>query len=94
MPSSSQAGSLVFKVVRANLLDDSPVPVELESLPKVVLWMPSMGHGSTPTQVRLSDIGSFEVNNVFFIMPGDWELRFQIQLPEGGGDEAVIRLNI
>lgn len=45
----------------------------------VILWMPSMGHGSRPTTVmRLSET-QFEVSNVAFIMPGEWEIRIRIK---------------
>lgn len=49
---------------------------------KVVLWMPSMGHGSAPTQVEPARDeqgqvipGVLNVKNVYFVMPGDWQVR-------------------
>lgn len=49
---------------------------------KVVLWMTSMGHGSAPTQVEpardeLGQVipGVLNVKNVYFVMPGDWQVR-------------------
>ncbi len=91
-PTPSQAGSLVFKVVRANALDDSPVPINLPGSPALVLWMPSMGHGSVPTAVDQVDIGSYRATNVFFIMPGEWELKFQFKNGSVINDEAVVTL--
>ncbi len=56
----------------------------------VVLWMPSMGHGSAPTQVeraidKSGNIipGTFNVKNVYFIMGGDWEVRVTLTDVEG-----------
>lgn len=56
----------------------------------VELWMPSMGHGSSPTQVvpmMDSDArplaGMYLVTNVFFIMPGDWEVRVTLTDSQG-----------
>ena len=70
-PTTSQPGVLIFKILRPNLLDDSAIPVDTVTTPVVLLWMPSMGHGSTPTTVSKVDIGSYRVSNVFFIMPGE-----------------------
>lgn len=92
MPTSSQVGSVIFKVVRANALDDSPLPVNLDSIPNLVLWMPSMGHGSSPTVVEQVDTGSYRAKNVFFIMPGEWELKFQVKEGSTVQDEAVVTL--
>lgn len=92
MPTSTQVGSVVFKVVRANALDDSPMPVDLTAIPALILWMPSMGHGSSPTTVEQVDTGSFRARNVFFIMPGEWELKFQVKDGSTIQDEAVVTL--
>lgn len=92
IPTANEVGSAVFKVVRSNALDDSPIPIDIESVPALVLWMPSMGHGSSPTKVEQIDIGSYRAKNVFFIMPGEWELRFQLKEGSTVKDEAVANL--
>lgn len=63
---------------------------------EVSLWMPSMGHGSAPTQIqRVADgqggvlTGVYQVRNVYFIMPGDWDIRVTLK-PEGGTAETQI----
>lgn len=60
----------------------------------VQLWMPSMGHGSSPVSIRRDGVGFFSVTKVYFIMPGDWEIR--IQLKEGGRlfEQAVVSVAI
>ncbi|MBL7542438.1 MAG: hypothetical protein JNL11_01410 [Bdellovibrionaceae bacterium] len=78
-PTSKQVGSFVFKVYRLNQWDQTAVEVDLSAMPEVVLWMPSMGHGSTPTKIERLDVGTYRVGNVFFIMPGAWEIRFQVK---------------
>jgi len=78
-PTSTRAGSLIFKVYRLNHFDKTPVVVDSALTPEVVLWMPSMGHGSTPTQTTRLDVGTYRVSNVFFIMPGEWDIRFIIK---------------
>lgn len=94
VPTEKDMGSLIFKVHRPNQLDGSPVVVDVGTDVRVILWMPSMAHGSVPTQVEQKDLGSFIVHNVFFIMPGDWEIRFHIYKDNKVVDEAVVRLFI
>lgn len=53
-------------------------PLTTEQL-SVVLWMPSMGHGSAPVTISSSDQQTFSVTDVYFIMPGDWEVRIYLQ---------------
>ena len=42
---------------------------------KVSLWMPAMGHGSSPVQIEKLDTENYKVTSVWFIMPGDWDVR-------------------
>lgn len=55
----------------------------------VVLWMPSMGHGSTPVEVTKIKTGEYEASNVFFIMPGEWEVRVQLKKDKEVVDQVV-----
>jgi hypothetical protein len=55
----------------------------------VKLWMPDMGHGSSPTKVIAETDatgtpvpGVFDVQNIFFVMNGKW--RIFLQLKKGG----------
>jgi hypothetical protein len=91
-PTSNEVGSLVFKTFRLNIFDQTPIEVDLEIAPQVILWMPSMGHGSTPTQTSRVDQGTYRASNVFFIMPGEWEIRFQLKNGTEVVDEANIQL--
>lgn len=78
-PTSKQAGSLIFKMYRLNQFDKTAVAIDPAGMPAVVLWMPSMGHGSTPTQTTRLDVGTYRASNVFFIMPGEWDIRFSVK---------------
>lgn len=42
---------------------------------KVVLWMPDMGHGSSP--VTMKDLGNnhYLVSDAWFLMPGNWVVK-------------------
>lgn len=93
-PTESNAGSLFFKAYRLNLLDQTPIEMDMASVPQVVLWMPSMGHGSIPTQTIRVDTGTYRATNVFFIMPGEWEIKFQIKEGTLVQDEAVVAITI
>lgn len=65
---------------------------------KVVLWMPSMGHGSSPTEVVKKSDMSYDVSRVYFIMNGQWEIRFQFMsrgiVPNQVIDGAVYKVDI
>ena len=92
-PTSKEYGSLIFKIFRLNSYDNTPVASEIPGAPQVVLWMPSMGHGSTPTVTEKLDTGTYRVKDVFFIMPGDWDILFQFQdSSEKTLDEAKVSL--
>ncbi len=45
----------------------------------IELWMPSMGHGSTRVKIQETSPGQMQVSKVFFIMPGAWEIHFQLK---------------
>jgi hypothetical protein len=60
----------------------------------VKLWMPSMGHGSSPVTVTSNGGGIYTASRVFFVMPGEWEVRVQIK--KGGQivDQATFKLTL
>ncbi len=52
---------------------------------EVVLWMPSMGHGSAPTKIDpvandqgQAVPGAYLVSRMYFVMPGDWDIRVNL----------------
>lgn len=92
-PTASQPGSLQFRIYQlAN--DGTETAPDLSLLPAVVLWMPSMGHGSTPVAVEKVTGSEYRGSNVFFIMPGAWEIKFQFKNGDVVEDEAVVALTI
>lgn len=60
---------------------------------ELVLWMPSMGHGSAPAKVADLGSGQYMATNVFFIMSGEWELWFKI-VREENQEAVVIKLPV
>lgn len=93
-PTGAKVGALVFKVFRQNLFDASPIETDLDGLPAVVLWMPSMGHGSSPTTVTRLDVGTYRASKVFFVMPGEWQIKIQLKNGNDVSDEALVSLTI
>lgn len=69
-----------FLLLSKNNLKSEDIPGNF----KVYLWMPSMGHGSSPVKVNRISTGIYEVTDVYFIMEGDWEIRIKLD----NGDEA------
>lgn len=83
-------GAFWLKFWRPNLADQSPVPQEVSADVGVKLWMPSMGHGSSPVLVRRVDIGTYLVEDVYFSMTGDWDIQIQLNTETGLIDEVAI----
>ena len=93
-PTSSERGSLIFKIYRANVVDGTPVELDMATMPSVVLWMPSMGHGSSPASVQRLDVGTYRAFNLFFVMPGIWQIKFQVPQGDQVQDEVVVAVTI
>ncbi|MBI2394880.1 MAG: FixH family protein [Deltaproteobacteria bacterium] len=56
---------------------------------EVIVWMPSMGHGAPndPTLVEKGD-GNYRVEDVYFSMPGTWELTVNVTSDRGNGSQT------
>ena len=54
------------------------IPTSPKAKFNLKLWMPNMGHGSFPTTVHEAGIGVFEISEIFFTMPGRWDIHFQL----------------
>ncbi len=89
--STTDVGSLIFKTYRMNVLDQTPIEIDAASVPDLVLWMPKMGHGSAPTKTSRIDVGTYRASNINLFMPGEWELKFQIN---SGIDTDEIKIDI
>ena len=67
----------------------------------VKLWMPDMGHGSSPVavaqavdQAGVAVPGVFKATNIYFIMPGAWEVHVQLKDGTTVVEEAVATVSI
>ena len=93
-PTAKTQGSLIFKTFRLNVFDQSAVAIDTITVPELILWMPGMGHGSTPTRVERLDVGTYRASQVFFVMPGQWELQFQVKSENKIIDQLNVAISI
>ena len=81
-------------VLRIEWKDENLAAIAVPGAFKVVLWMPSMNHGSSPTLVQpaLDEqgqalLGQYVVSRVYFTMGGAWQVNITLQHP-GGAEET------
>lgn len=85
-PTESEFGTFVFQVFSketTELLDS-------DGTMAVVLWMPDMGHGSSPVTVEKIEVGTYRASKVFFSMNGQWEIQFKIKNGKDVKDQAIL----
>lgn len=90
--STTDSGTIILKTFRLNQLDQSPIIMNPQGIPNLYLFMtgPNMNHGSAPTHLETVDVGTYRIKNIYFIMTGDWLLKFQILKSGVITDETVI----
>lgn len=60
----------------------------------IILWMPSMGHGSAPVKIEKLSATQYHITNVYFIMPGDWEVRMSLKKSGQTLDQLFVPLMV
>lgn len=55
------------------------------------LWMPGMGHGSSPVQLKQLGPNLFQVTKAYFVMPGQWVIRMRFEF---GGAAHLIEVPV
>lgn len=75
-PTADTTGSMILTFTAGK---NSGVLVTPKNDPFVVLWMTSMGHGSSPVTMEFIGPGKFRARDVFFIMPGPWDIKYQLK---------------
>lgn len=53
-------------------------PLSLNQTLNVYIWMPEMGHGSSPVDIKQVSSTDYLVSEIAFIMPGLWVLHVEI----------------
>ncbi len=61
---------------------------------KIFLWMPDMGHGSSPISVKKIGTGLYEFSQIYFIMDGFWQLKIQLKNGSTLLDEQIFEYNL
>jgi hypothetical protein len=77
LPTEDEAGAFKLHFYSALEKEAAFFPEDMEL--EVVLWMPSMGHGSTPVEISREHLGVFVVQDVYFIMPGEWDIEIHLK---------------
>lgn len=86
LPTEEEFGSFELSIFRTG---ERSEPVDVPAL-HVLLWMPSMGHGSSPVELNHTAPGTYLATNVFFSMRGDWEIRVQRKEGQNVPDQAIL----
>ncbi len=89
-PTENETGSIWFRTYQIDDRDGFPQLVDSPSVPFIKLWMPSMGHGSSPVQVENVGTGTYKASGVYFSMPGKWQIKFQIKSGSTVIDEVIV----
>ena len=83
-------------------MNNSPhAPAEPNGTFTAQLWMPAMGHGSSPITIQhLNDAqgqpqpGAFRISKMYFIMDGAWEVRFTLTHADGTKETQAFAVNV
>lgn len=60
----------------------------------VVLWMPDMGHGSSPVTIEKISAGQYRISRASFFMAGEWEIRIQTKNGVNIVDQVTKNINL
>lgn len=96
-PSGEETGSFVLRFWDAATGTEHGPYVAPAPGVAAKLWMPSMGHGSSPIMVTPASgagpgAGVYEATGVFFVMPGKWELWVELRSGRDVLDRAKVEL--
>jgi hypothetical protein len=91
MPTETDTGSFFLKFY----VQETPTKfIDPRHNPAVVLWMTSMGHGSSPVTVEKISTGEYKATKVFFIMPGEWDIRLQLKDGKDVVDQIIKKIKL
>lgn len=61
---------------------------------RIFLWMPTMGHGSSPVTIKKLGTGLYDLSQIYFIMDGFWQLRIQLKNGNDVLEEQIFEMTI
>ena len=101
MPAEDEKGEFTLRFWNQNQGTENGPYVDPAQTVFVKLFMPAMGHGSSP--VRTSQLkdnsgssipGIFDVSEVYFVMPGAWQIIVQLRNGQQTVDQAILNVEI
>jgi hypothetical protein len=87
-PTSSGESQLLLTPDVSSLYVPSLGEISLE------LWMPEHGHGSSPVMIEKTADNRIRITDIWFIMPGFWQLRFILTHPNGESESATVGVRL
>lgn len=90
-PSESSFGSMELTFTDKN---DASRFIDPILTPEIILWMSSMGHGSSPVTLERVDVGRYKASEIFFIMSGPWDIRYQLKRGNDVIEEQIQQITI
>jgi hypothetical protein len=100
-PTEDDMGEFVLRFWDAQKGTESGPYLTAPDAVAVKLWMPSMGHGSSPVAVSpMHDSGNqvipgvYDATNVYFVMPGAWQILIQLKQGSNIVDQATLDIQI
>ena len=67
---------------------------DLPGILAISIFMPAMGHGSSPVKITRVNPGEYIVSEINFFMGGTWEVKFQMKENGQVHDETVLPYNL
>ena len=58
------------------------------------IWMPDMGHGSSPIKIKKLGTGLYDLSEIYFIMDGYWQLRIRLKNNSSILEEQIFEYNL
>lgn len=66
-------------------------PTKDKTKVELLVWMPSMGHGAPSDPILIEkDDGNYRIEEVYFSMPGTWELTVNVTSDRGDGSQTFV----
>lgn len=91
---STDVSSFILKTWKTDTGTVNGPYLDLPNTLKVILWMPSMGHGSAPVKITKMGPGEYKVTNIYFVMPGRWDVKFHVTKANDVLDEVNLPFDI
>jgi hypothetical protein len=76
-------------------------PTALDGTFTVTLFMPEMGHGSSPTTITASTdekglprLGVYNISQMYFLMTGQWQVNINVKYTDGSEETQTLNVTV